>query len=196
VPESVTLCGLSPALSLRDSVAERAPAPLGVKTNEITVLPCGATVMGNCEAKVGAKSLALDPVTDAPVITRGALPVFETIRVEAALDVLTGWGAKLMVDLSRLTTGALLPVPDNGTVWPPALSVKTRLALRTPIALGVKVTVTEAMPPLPGIESGNCGEVKLKSLLCAPVIAMFDTVTVALPVLLKVSGCDAAVPSA
>ena len=55
-----------------------------------------------------------------------------------------------MAEGVRLTSGvADTPVPDSGTVCgdPEALSVKVRLALRAPEAVGVKVTLLEQLAP-------------------------------------------------
>jgi hypothetical protein len=83
---------------------------------------------------------------------------------------------------------AALTDPESAAVCGllPALSVKTRLAVRVPEADGVKVIVTEQLEP----ETSVAAHVLLviaKSVASAPVIAMPLMVSVVAPVLLNVT---------
>ena len=79
-----------------------------------------------------------------PWMVRSASPVLVSVTVCNALVVLTCWFPKLKLVGLRLTTGAdaVVPEPLNATECGlcGALSVIVTLALRLPVAEGVKVT--------------------------------------------------------
>jgi hypothetical protein len=80
--------------------------------------------------------------------------------------------------------GTPRPVPLRDTVWvepavPPALSVKVRVAALAPVALGVKLTVMEQLPPA-ATEPLQLF-VSLKSPVFVPVMAMLLMVSVPVP---------------
>ena len=110
------------------------------------------------------------------------------VRVRAPAPAKPEEGEKLV----KLGCG-LLPSPlrltDCGL--PAALSVKVRVALRPPLAVGVKVTPTEHVPP---DATGTPEQVSLliaKSLGFAPPIVTVETVRFAVPLLVTVSACAA-----
>jgi hypothetical protein len=86
---------------------------------------------------------------------------------------------------------AVVPVPVRLTVWGllATLSVRVTVAVRAPLAAGVKVTLIVQLVPaateLPHVL------VSAKSLALAPVTARLVTLKAALPVLLKVTVCAA-----
>jgi hypothetical protein len=92
--------------------------------------------------------------------------------------------------------GWAVPVRDTDCGLPVALSVKTTLPTRVPEALvgGEKVTVMPQLADAARVdgEAGHVFEVMAKSPAFAPVTAMLDMVTAAVPVLctVKLSGLE------
>src|SRR5439155_13158254 len=86
--------------------------------------------------------LALVPVSVMLLMVRGALPVFDSVTVLGALVVFTFCLPKLRLVGDRLAVGPT-PVPDTPAVCGLllALSVTVNVALRDPVAVGVKVTL-------------------------------------------------------
>ncbi len=92
----------------------------------------------------------------------------------------------------RLTAGAI-PVPLRATLWglPPALSVMFRLALRLPVALGVKEALRAQLAPAASV-LGLSGQllVELKSAELVPLRVTLPMVSGAFPLLVRVTDCD------
>src|SRR5437764_9329605 len=94
----------------------------------------------------------------------------------------------------RLTTGAgaLVPLPLRATVCglPLALSVMLTLALRVPVAVGVKVTLM-VQEALAARVLGLMGQVLVwaKSALLVPLKPILLMVRAALPLLVNVTVC-------
>src|SRR5215469_4760689 len=83
--------------------------------------------------------------------------------------------------------GMPTPVPVRLTVWVPlpALSVTVRVALSAPTRLGVKVTLSEQLPPgLTGLE--QVLRAAVKSALFAPLRLVPVMLSAAVPVLVMV----------
>ncbi len=121
---------------------------------------------------------------------KAALPVLVRVTVCAALVAPTDWFPKARLVGERLATRAVLaPVPERLTVWglPLALSAMRRVAVRAPLAEGVKVTLTVQLPPaateLPQVL------VWAKSPALVPVKARLVTLKAALPELVRVTVC-------
>jgi hypothetical protein len=81
VPERATVCGLPVALSVIVTIADRAPAAVGVKVTYTLQTEFGATAAP--QLLVCAKS----PAVVIPVICMGVLPLLETAITCAALVV-------------------------------------------------------------------------------------------------------------
>ena len=77
-----------------------------------------------------------------------AVPVFLSVTDFAALVVFTTWLPNARLVLDKLTTAAA-PLPDRATVWglPVASSVTVIVPGWLPVAVGVKVTLMEQLPP-------------------------------------------------
>src|SRR2546429_5526465 len=112
-----------------------------------------------------------------------------------ALPVLPlSWFPQLTLVGLRLTVGAgVTPVPLNARFCglSEALSVKVRLALRLPVAEGVKVTLT-VQDALMANVLGLAGQVLLvsaKSLAFVPLIAILVMFKAAWPLLASVTVC-------
>ena len=143
VPERLTDCGLSLALSLKESVAVRPALAAGVKVTLMAQVLPGATVTPMQVSTLLPKSPAFAPISPTLVIARLAVPLLVTVSVCAALVAPTSWLPKSRLVAEGAKAGAM-PVPVRCTVWglTAALSVNTTEAVRVPMALGVKVTLT------------------------------------------------------
>jgi hypothetical protein len=110
------------------------------------------------------------------------------VRVSAPAPAKAEEGERLV----RLGCG-LLPPPlrltDCGL--PVALSAKVRLALRTPLTAGVKVTLTEQVPLDATVAPEQVSLLIAKSLGFAPPIVTVEMVRFAVPLLVTVSVCAA-----
>lgn len=120
-----------------------------------------------------------------------ALPVFLTVTVFALLVFPTLRVAKLRLVGVRVTAGAVVedvPVPVRLTVCglPLALSVMVIEPVRVPVAVGVNVTLI-VQGVLAARELGH--ELEAKS----PLITMLEMESVAVPVFVSVTVCDALV---
>jgi NAD-dependent oxidoreductase involved in siderophore biosynthesis len=86
-----------------------------------------------------------------PVMVKGAAPVFVKVEFCDALAVLSGTFAKVKVDGVKVTSGVVpgAPVPVRATVCgvPAALSAMLTLAVRVPVANGLKVTEIVQLNP-------------------------------------------------
>src|SRR5205814_4241618 len=86
---------------------------------------------------------AKSPVTLIPVMDTAVVPVFESVTVMAALEVLMSWLPKDSAKAATVTNFAM-PSPDRPTLWglPGALSVMTKAPASEPAAVGLKVTLS------------------------------------------------------
>src|SRR5713226_757536 len=136
---------------------------------------------------VWAKSKLFVPLRAMLLILKEAVPVLVSVTVCAALVIPTFWLPKLRLPGLKLTAGAnMIPVPLSAAFWglSTALSVKVTLALRLPVAEGVKVTlmVQDAlMASVPGQLL-----VWAKSVLFVPLRAMLLILKEAVPLLVSV----------
>ena len=90
VPLSVTVCGLPVALSVMLTLALRAPDAAGVKVTLMAQFAPAASVLGlSGQAEVVAKSAAFVPPDAMLVMVSGAVPLFVSVTVFAALVVPT-----------------------------------------------------------------------------------------------------------
>src|ERR1700688_4352483 len=82
------------------------------------------------------------------VILTVIVPVLVRVAVCDGLLVPINWAAKAMLE-GVSETALLLPTPVRATFWGVfwALSAKARTALRVPVMLGVKTSVTVHEPP-------------------------------------------------
>ena len=83
------------------------------------------------------------------------------------------------------------PVPESATVLAPpkALCTMLRVADRTPEAAGLKVTPIDALVPGAMVSGSGLPEFTANSLAFVPVSIRAETISGALPVLLKVTCC-------
>jgi len=90
----------------------------------------------------------LAPVSVMLLIVSVALPVLLSVTTFAGLVVPNTWLANTRLVGERVTAGAM-PVPVRGTVYglPAALSATLTLAVRVPLAVGVKTTLIEHEAP-------------------------------------------------
>jgi hypothetical protein len=135
---------------------------------------------------VCANSVALVPVMAMLLMVRGPVPLLVSVTVCPALVVPVVWLAKLRLEGLKVTAGAV-PVPERPTVWglPVALSVMATLAVRLPVAEGLKVTLMLQL----ALAARLAGQVLvwLKSLALVPVSPMLLMLRDAVPLLVKVT---------
>ena len=130
-----------PAVSETLIVAVSAPATVGMNFALIVQDVPAASVLGTLHVPVPpkGKSAAFVPAMVMLFSVSDELPVFVRVVVWTALVEPTGMVPKLSVEGVRVAA-ADPPVPVRGN-WcgdPGALSERVRLALRTPVACGVK----------------------------------------------------------
>jgi len=121
------------------------PLLVGVNVTTIVQFPEAATVpplSGQVLALVRAKLLAFAPVRVMLLTVRATLPVFDSVTVLGGLVVFTFCLLKVRLVGDRVAVEPT-PVPDTPAVWGLllALSVTVNVALREPVAAGVKVTL-------------------------------------------------------
>lgn len=115
LPESETECGLPGALSAIRRVAVRVPAVVGLNITLKLALPLAGTVRD--DAVEVAKSPGLAPLKDSPEIVRSAVPVFETVITDGALEVPTVWLSNVTLDCATAKIGpGNAPVPVSAMV--------------------------------------------------------------------------------
>jgi hypothetical protein len=182
VPLRETECGDPGALSVKTTVALRAPAAVGLKVAETVQLAPAARLAP--QVVVAGKSPLL-PLSRMLEMVSAAAPVFFTVTVWTALAEPTLVAAKLkLVGLNEMA-GVPVPVPLRETECgdPGALSVKTTAALRAPAAVGLKVT--EIVQLAPAARLAPQVVVSGKSPLL-PVSPMLEMVSAAAPVFFSV----------
>src|SRR5205823_1050222 len=120
------------------------------------------------------------------LMLKAAVPVLVSVTVCAVLVLPVFWLPKLRLLGLKLTTGET-PVPLSATFCglSAALSVMVTLALREPLAEGVKVTVIMQVP----LAARLLGQllVWVKSLAFVPVTAILLIVNAAVPLLVSVT---------
>jgi len=137
------------ALSAMLKVAPRVPPARGLKVTAIEQLAFTARLEPH--VLVPAKSPAFDPEIDTTTLVNVVVPVLDRVTLWLALAVPTFWLAKVSAVALSLTSGdpVLAPVPESETACGEfvALSVIRTDALRVPVAVGLKTTVIEQVPP-------------------------------------------------
>jgi hypothetical protein len=183
----VTECGDPAALSVIVTAAVRPPAAVGVKVAEMLQLPPAATL--DPQVFVWPKSPLLAPVTAMLMMLSAAVPGLLKVTLCAVLDVPTFREANISAVGLSDACGTPPPMPESVKEWgdPAALSVIVIEAVRLPAAVGVKVTEMLQLPPAATLAPHVL--VCPKSPLLAPVTAMLEMVSAALPGLLKVTLC-------
>ena len=131
------------ALSATAKVALREPVAVGVKVTLIVQVALAAKVEGlRGQLLVCPKSPGLVPVKPMLVMVSAAPLGFESVTALAVLVMPTLWLPKSGTGEGDRLGGAV-PVPETPAVWGLllALSVTVKVALRDPVAAGVKVTL-------------------------------------------------------
>ena len=120
-----------------------------------------------------------------------AVPLLVSVTDFAALVVPVFWLPKLRLVGVSVTPGAeIVPVPESATLCglPVALSTIVTLALRLPVAEGVKVTLIAQLLPAASV-LGLIGHVFVwaKSPAFVPLTAMLVIASAAVPLLVSVT---------
>ena len=185
LPAKPMTWGEPPALSAIMTAPVRLQAEVGVNITEIAQLELMARDVP--QLLVSEKSPALAPQGAIFEIVNGAVPVFVRVICWAALLEPMSSVPKVRLIGLNLTAGAK-PVPESGTLCGllAALSVTVTLADRAPVVVGLKTTLMVQFAP-----ASTCKPqllVCLKSVASGRVIVIVLIFSVALPVLVKVTG--------
>src|SRR2546427_358674 len=203
VPARDTDCGLPTASSVMFTAAARAPGAAGVNVNVKVQLADAATCppasgQGVVPEPATAKSPGFAPARVMLVRLSVAVPPLVRVTVWARLLVVpTRWLPKATLFADNVTAGAM-PVPVRVIVCglPGASSTMFSVALRIPVASGVKLTLIVQLAP-GATEPAPLGQVlpaaKAKSAACAPVMVMLVRFSGASPLLVSVTFCAALV---
>jgi len=184
VPERLRDWGLPVALSVMLTEAVRLPLVVGSKVTLIVQLPPAVTETP--QVLVSAKSPGLAPASAMPERLSAAFPLLVRVAVIVPLLVLTASLPKERLVGERLAA-TVVPVPERLRDWglPVALSAMLTEAVRLPLVVGSKVTLIVQFPPaateLPQVL------VSAKSPVLAPVSAMLEKLSAALPLLVRVA---------
>lgn len=198
LPVRATLCGDPAALSLIVTLALRLPVADGENVTLIVQFAPAANVLGLAgHVLVWAKSPALVPLITTLVMVSAAVPLLVSVTVCGELVVVSCWSPKLTLVGFRVTAGAwTTPVPLSATLCglPAALSLTEMLALRDPVAEGVKVTLIVQFAPAVSV-LGLMGQVFdwAKSSAFVPVTVMLVMINAAVPLLVSVTDLAALV---
>jgi len=192
VPASAILCGEPPALSVMVMAAASGPLAVGSKCPWMLQLAPAARFVPQEFPNVNDDAFA--PVTAMLVIESAAVPVLVMDTYCDAVAVPTGDEPNARLVVERVTAGPS-PVPVKAMLCgdPEALSVIVTAALRAPPVTGAKCPWMLQLAPtatlVPQVFPNANEEAS------APVTAMLVMVSVWLPVLVRVTYCDAvAVP--
>jgi hypothetical protein len=120
------------------------------------------------------------------VMLKARLPLFVRVTGCAAVEVPSDWLPKVRV-VAESSTPEAAPVPVRLTVWglPAALSVNTTEAVRVPVEVGVKVTLSVHWAD--GASEEPQVLVEAKSPPLGPVTWMLEMLKVALPEFVNVA---------
>jgi len=140
VPVRLTVDGLVGAEWRTVSVACRWNAAVG--RNETSIRHVDPALRLVPHVVVRMKSAGLAPSIVMPVIDSDVVPVFRKVTRWEELVVPINRVAKVSDVGERVADGAVMPVPDSGTVrgLPVPLSVMVSVALLVPVEVGAKVT--------------------------------------------------------
>jgi hypothetical protein len=190
VPESATVCGLFVAVLVKLRVAVRVPAALGLKATETEHTAEAARLAVQVEAEI-VKSAALTPVMAMLLSAMDAGP-FDSVTDCDALPDPTDVLANERLVGKTVALEAANPVPVRVTAWGllVAESVKVRVAVRVPAAVGLNTTLAEQLAAAARLAPQVAPEI-VKSEALAPVMAIPLMVTAVVRPLASVADCDA-----
>ena len=187
VPVRVDDC--VPTASTTERVAADAPAALGLKAIVMTQLdPAPSEVEQPLDTS--GNEVGFAPPMLIEVIESAALPALISVKVCVALVAPTLTLPKFAVAGVRAAcgAGADVPVPVSEDVCVPTASTTVREAAYAPAALGLKLTFT-AQPELAASELEHPFEVIVKAVGFAPLSAIDEMESGALPALVSVKVC-------
>jgi hypothetical protein len=190
VPERATVCGLFVAVLVKLRVAVRVPTAPGLNETDTEHEPEAARPAVQVEAEM-VKSAALAPVMAMLLSVMAAGPLESVTDCDALPDP-TDVPANVRLEGETLAVEAANPVPDSVTAWGLLVpeSVKVRVAVRVPAAVGLKTTVAEQLAAAARLAAQVVPEI-VKSEALAPVVAIPLMVTVVARPLANVADCDA-----
>ena len=188
VPESATFCGLLLALSVKPSVADRAPDAPGL--NVIDTVQLAELPRLLPQVVLFEKSPAFVPVIVMLLIVIDDPSPFVNVATFAALvDPTVTLPNAIEVGLAETVPLAETPVPVNATVPAPE-PLKFIVAVRVPVAVGAKTTFTvqlddaasdEPQVLLKTLKSPGFAPVNVMLLIVIAEVLVFESVTTLCP---------------
>src|SRR2546427_130857 len=150
VPASDTDCGLPGASSVMVTVAVRALAAVGVNVRLRRQLAPATTVAPFVQVVPAAmaKSPGFKPARAMLVMLRVAVPLLVRVTVCTGVVVLSGWPTTAIFAVSLVAARAMpVPASDTDCGLPGASSVMVTVAVRAPVAAGVKLMLIVQLAP-------------------------------------------------
>src|SRR2546428_5724970 len=181
------------------TVAVRALVAVGVdvRMRRLMVTGVQACAFVHVVPAAMAKSPGFKPARTMLVMLRVAVPLLVRVTVCTGLVVLRRWSPKARLVGVKAADG-VMPLPVSGAEWglPGASSVMVTVAVRAPVAAGVKLMLIVQLAP-GATEPAPVGQVlpaaKAKSAACAPVMVMLVRFSGVPPLLVSVRFCAALV---
>jgi hypothetical protein len=191
VPDRVTLCVLPAALLLLSVMvkeAARAPLAVGVNVTLTLQLPFDGSELP--QVLVCPKSPGFAPVNQMLAMESVVFPVLLSVTLWAALVEVRVWLLKVRLGVESPAVGAV-PVPIRVMLCglPLALSGMLTEAVRTPGAVGVKVTLIVQVLEGVTVALVQVSALLVKSPGLAPIRVTLEMVKLAAPVLVRVLLC-------
>jgi hypothetical protein len=193
VPESATACGLPEAESVKLRLAVRVPEALGLKTSVAVHAPPTESVAPHVFPEI-TKSDAFVPITAMPLMVRAEVLPLDSV-MDCDVELLpTAVLANATADGLAATT-PLTARPESAIVCGllPSESVKFRVAVLVPVAVGPKTMFAVQLAPdasivlqvlLKTVKSPELAPLKLRLLMLMVAVPGFESVTTFCPPLL------------
>ena len=190
MPDSATTWGLPEAESAKFRLAVRVPAAVGLNTSVAEQLEPTDKLVPQVVPET-TKSVAFAPVTVTPLMVIGEeLPFVSMTDWDTALAP-TAVLANPIVDGAAVTT-PLMPRPESAIVWGllPSESLKLRVAVRVPVAVGPnKMFAVQLVPGarvapqvlLNTVKSGELAPLNVRPLMVMVLDPGFVSVTTFCP---------------
>jgi hypothetical protein len=194
VPESATVCGLLLAESVKLSLAVRAPVAAGLNKMVAVQLAEAARLAPHVLLEI-VKSPALVPVIAMlPSVIAAELPLLSVADNDVPLELVLTLPNARLAGLAVTLPVEAVPVPESATVCGLllAVSVKLRVAVRAPVAAGLKEMVAVQLANAARLAPHVLLEI-VKSAALLPVIVMLLTVIAAGPLFVNVADFGAPV---
>jgi len=189
VPFRVIICGEVIALSMMVTAAVSAPVVVGAKCPWMVQFAPGARLVPQLFANTNEEAFV--PVTAMLVMVSVAAPVLVMVTDWDALDVPTVVAGNVRLVTDRVAEAAARPVPLRVIICGEviALSMMVTAAVSAPVVVGAKCPWIVQLAPTARLVPQLLAKTNEEAF--APVTAMLVIASVAVPVLVMVTDCDA-----